>query len=432
MQFDWRIMHMIVLATIAHLGWAAGDNLPAPSVLNNKQGVVACFWETYLYPNFTSEDIEAKLCNHIVYGTAKLDNKTWELTHDNITIDIDLGGFKNMSKMKMQDPNLKVEIGAWSQQNQAWQTPKEYYDMAMDKVKRKTFVKSVAAFVTTNNFDGFHLHWGNPKCSEVNMTQARPKLTLLLRELKTALHLVNKNLSLTVWAPLSSSLDNNFEIENIYKEADLVFVNTFHYFGNWFQKTGGFAPLYPGKGNKRPDDQYLNVDESWQHLMRRKAIPCKTVLVVSPKGSGFKLENATENGMEAQSIERAAPSIGSEPKFNEICSIVHREWARVWDNVRKVPYMYRGDEWASYEDEQSVEAKVNYANKEGFVGVAINNLAYDDFDGRCNFSRRFPLVRLVKETLRKVEGCKEAGSTSSVHNSLAFLLLVATLINFKV
>merc|ERR1712020_751484 len=146
----------------------------------------------------------------------------------------------------------------------------------MDMVKRVTFVKSVATFVTENKFDGFHLHWGNPKCSEVNLTEARPKLTLLLRELKTALHSVNKTLSLTVWAPLSSNLDKNFEIANIYKAADLVFVNAFHYFGNWFQKTGGFAPLYPGKGSQG-DSKYFSVHESWQHLLRRKAIPCKTV-----------------------------------------------------------------------------------------------------------------------------------------------------------
>ena len=418
-------MLLLALATLSQLGLTgASDSLPAPSVLSAKEAVVACFWETYLHPNFTSEDIEANLCNHIVYGTAKLDSTTWELTHDNVTIDIDLGGFKNMSEMKRQDPKLKVEIGAWSQQNRSWQTPKEYYEMVKDSTKRETFVNSVVTFVTENNFDGFHLHWGNPKCSEVDLDQARPNLTSLLRELKTALHLVDKTLSITLWALLSSNIDWNFEIENIYEQVDLVFINAFHYFGNWFQKTGGFAPLFPGKGNKRPDDQYLNVDESW----RRKATPCKTVLVVSPKGSGFKLKNATEHGMEARSIESVAPSIGDQPKFNEICSIIHLGWEKVWDEDRKVPYMYRGDEWASYEDEQSVEAKVDYAEKQGLAGVAINNLAYDDFDGRCNLSNRFPIVRLVNEKMKNAEGCKESGSASFAQSSLLLLLLLTTFI----
>ena len=79
----------------------------------------------------------------------------------------------------------------------------------------------------------------------------------------------------------------------------------------------------------------------------------------------------------------------------------------------------------------SVEAKVGYANKEGLARVAINNLAYDDFDGRCNLSRRFPLVSVVKEKLRKGEDCKEAGSASSAPSSLPLLLLLATLVTFK-
>ena len=33
--------------------------------------------------------------------------------------------------------------------------------------------------------------------------------------------------------------------------------------------------------------------------------------------------------------------------------------------------------------------------------MVINNLAYNDFDGRCSSSRRFPLVRLVKEKLKE-------------------------------
>ena len=442
LQFD---LNFLLLATLAQLAWAdTSHSFPPPLVLDMKDPVVGCFWETYLFPNFTSENIEAHLCNHIIYGTAKLDRTTWELTHDNITIDTDLGGFRNMSEMKKQDPKLKVEIGAWSLNDGAWQTPPEYFEMILNSTKRKTFVKSVVAFVKKHNFDGFHLQWGNPKGSEVDLNEARQKLTLLLRELKTALHPANKTLSLSVWSPLASNIDKNFEVEKIYEEVDLVFLNAFHYFGNWFQKTGGFAPLYPGKGNKRPDDQYLNVDESWQHMMRRGASSCKTILVVSLKGSGFRLKDATEHGMEAQSVERAVPSIGDQPKYNEICRIAKQQeeeaesetnqgeekWTKVWDKDRKVPYMYRGDEWASYEDKDSVEAKVKYVNKEGLAGVAINILAYDDFAGRCNSSNRFPMLRLVKQNLERGDGCK-AGSASSTQSCLADLFILATVISSK-
>ena len=430
-------MPVLILSSFVYFGFvSATENLPPPSVVQAREGVVACYWETYLHPQFSSRDIKANLCNHIVYGTAKLDKTTWQLTHDNMTIDIDLGGFRNMSEMKAQDPNLKVEIGAWSQEGGAWQTPREYFEMASNSSKRETFARSVATFVTENNFDGFHLHWGNPKSSGIDLDQAKTHLTQVLRGLKTALHLANKTLSVAVWSPLASKIDKKFEIENVYKEADLVFVNAFHYFGNWFPRTGGFAPLYPGKGNEVPDEQYLNVDYSWQHMKERGAVPCKTVLVISPKGSGFKLKNSTENTIGALSVENAVPSIGEEPKFREICKILQQpsgKWVQVFDKDRKVPYMHNGDEWVSFEDEESVEAKVKYANKEGLAGLAINNLAYDDFEGRCNSGNKYPLLKIVEEKLRpKLASCGGSGATKlSLHSFLAVISTLAILINSK-
>ena len=57
-------------------------------------------------------------------------------------------------------------------------------------------------------------------------------------------------------------------------------------------------------------------------MKERGAVLCKTVLVISPKGSGFKLKNSTENTIGAWSVVNAVPSIGEEPKFKEICKIL--------------------------------------------------------------------------------------------------------------
>ena len=52
--------------------------------------------------------------------------------------------------------------------------------------------------------------------------------------------------------PLSLSQNGHLLLNNgnIYKAADLVFVIS----GNWFQKTGGFAPLHPGKKGKEVEE----------------------------------------------------------------------------------------------------------------------------------------------------------------------------------
>ena len=66
-----------------------------------------------------------------------------------------------------------------------------------------------------------------------------------------------------IWSPLASK---KFQIGKIYKEADLVFGNAFHYLG----KTGGFSP--PFSVEEVADEEYLNVDHRWQQMSWRKPI----------------------------------------------------------------------------------------------------------------------------------------------------------------
>ena len=85
-------------ACVAHLQCSLAKMLPAPTApFYSREGTLACYWETYLYPEFSSTNIESNLCNHIIYGDVKLDKTTWKLTHKNRTIDVDLGGFRNVS-----------------------------------------------------------------------------------------------------------------------------------------------------------------------------------------------------------------------------------------------------------------------------------------------------------------------------------------------
>jgi|ERR1712130_33294 len=409
---------LVLFLTTLVLGGANAKTLPAPTAsILSREGTLACYWETYLYPQFSSTNIESNLCNHIIYGDVKLEKTTWKLGHKNKTIDVDLGGFRNVSEMKIQTPALKVEIAAGM-----WQTPKEYVDMATDPARRETFVQSVVDFVGENNFDGFHLHWGSPGSAEIDPNEAKTHLTILLKELKKALTATKKTLSIAIWSPLASKLNNNFEISEVYKQADLVFIMAFGYSGNWFKNTGAFAPLYPGEDTRVPEEEYLTVDSSWRHMKKRGALPEKTVLVVSPKANSFMLKDPKEHGMGAANIQNAMTSLGGQPKFNKICTLVAgptSNWTRVWDDERKVPYMYKGKEWVSYEDEESVKEKAKYANKEGLAGLGFNNLAYDDFDGRCNCSSNtFPLLKIAKENL----SVSNSATAMPTRHSLVLLL----------
>merc|ERR1712013_240961 len=246
------------------------------------------------------------------------------------------------------------------------------------------------------------LHWGSPASPEVDLDQAPRQLTIFLQHLHLALSRIEKALSIAIWSPLVSNL-KNFELPQLYRNVDLVFPMTFGYSGRWFRNTGAFAPLYPGESSKL-DEKYLTVDATWKEIKRKVLLGAieadeaylllsKTVLVVSPKGNSFELKDPEEHGMGAASLQNAVPEIGAQPKFNEICSLMKvsgNNWTRVWD-----------------------------AKKQGFGGVAFNNLAYDDFDGRCNTSNKFPLLRTAKASLRKLD--LQKGSTNVITPSTVVL-----------
>ena len=168
-----------------------------------------------------------------------------------------------------------------------------------------------------------------------------------------ALRRVEKTLSIAIWSPLVSNL-KNFELPQLYRNVDLVFLMTFGYSGRWFRNTGAFAPLYPGESSKL-DEKYLTVDASWKEIKRKvllgpieadeaNLLLGKTVLVVSPKGNSFELKDPEEHGMGAASLQNVVPEIGAQPKFNQICSLMKvsgNNWTRVWDAKRKVLYMFK-------------------------------------------------------------------------------------------
>ena len=85
--------------------------------------------------------------------------------------------------------------------------------------------------------------------------------------------------------------------------------------------------------------------------------------------------------------------------------------------------MYKDDQWLSYEDEVSVAEKLRYIEEQGMAGVALNNLAWDDFLGRCNSSNTFPLLRLMRKKLKNGGGeCSGSASSAQTLTPLLFVL----------
>jgi hypothetical protein len=49
--------------------------------------------------------------------------------------------------------------------------------------------------------------------------------------------------------------------------------------------------------------------------------------------------------------------------YYEVCERLSKGWVRDWNNEQAVPYASQGSEWVGYDDEASLEIKVNISKR---------------------------------------------------------------------
>ncbi|KAH9364227.1 hypothetical protein HPB48_000548 [Haemaphysalis longicornis] len=85
--------------------------------------------------------------------------------------------------------------------------------------------------------------------------------------------------------------------------------------------------------------------------------------------------------------------------YFEICYNVYRNsWARVFDTATSCPYAYREQEWVTYDDADSLRAKVAFLRNQTLGGAALIDVASDDYMGMCG--PRNVLARTLRSALK--------------------------------
>jgi GH18 family chitinase len=82
---------------------------------------------------------------------------------------------------------------------------------------------------------------------------------------------------------------------------------------------------------------------------------------------------------------------------------VHQSsWRRFWEAKQQAPYAINGNQWLSYDDEESIGIKVKYANDKGLGGGMVWSIETDDFQNDCG-KGKYPLLQKIKSGLRMSE-----------------------------
>ena len=403
--------------------------------------VVVCYWGTWANyrpgaGKFTPEDIDPTLCTHLIYTFAGLDPQTDEIKGLDPWFDLEeeggLAGFRKATDLKYLYPHLKVSIaiGGWNEGS------KNYSIMAADSNRRFRFVNSVVRFLKKHNFDGLDLDWeypgkrgGDPENDKFNFVQ-------LIKDLKQAFRPHQFLLTAAVGAA-TDTIEVAYGIKQMYKYLDYVHIMCYDYHGRWDLKTGHNAPLYP-RPNEKGKDVLLNVDSTLEYLIKLGAKPEKTVLGVPLYGRAFLLMNPHDYKMGARAKAEAFKGPYTREEgflgYNEICEMLAHdnedEWTYEWESSYMAPYIHKDLKWVSYDDQESITIKANYAFKKNLAGVMAWSIETDDFKGLCG-GATFPLLRSINHALHRQEQGIAAGIVPRPGSILAILVVSLAILNFK-
>jgi len=429
------------------------DVKPYKYTTKDHNKIVGCYWGTWAYyrpgyGKFDIANIDPNLCTHGFYGFADLNNRTedphaWELVAYDPWLDQapddcnewanncdpfqdDPNGdggrcchydtYRRFVGLKEQNPNFvpMISIGGWNAGS------KKFSQMAKDPAKRQIFLDSIIPFVKKYGFEGVDMDWEYPGARDtIDEDGDKENFSVLVEMMAELLH--EHNILFTAaLSPGKSTIENAYDIPRISKAFDYMNVMTYDYHGWWENNshpfTGHNAPLYGREQEKFEDHPgyMFSVFDTLKIWMDAGAPAEKLLMGFAQYGRGMTLNFTDLNGLYCPAYDGipAGPYTQQDGIWGylEILQAMNNDtlinlpdanphdWTIVRDDCYDAPYAYNGPYWISYDDQESVELKAQYANFLNLAGCFGWSLETDDFEGRY-FDETYPLLRRVNKAI---------------------------------
>lgn len=276
--------------------------------------------------------------------------------------------FSKIELLRKENPQLKISIAVGGYGADG------FSDMALTQENRNTFANSVIDFIDKYNLDGVDLDWEFPVQGGWGSIKARKEdkenFTFLIKTLREKLDEKgkqnNKKYELSYAATVQPWGIENIELKKITPMVDYINLMCYDYTGMW----SGIAEHNSGLYNNKARPQALNTHHAVNEYMNKGVPAEKLILGISAYGYGWSGVKSTNNGL-FQTAEKSIDINSTDLSYKSICNnyIGKRNFTRYWDDVSKVPYLYNGNEFITFDDKQSVSEKMRYVKKKGLGGA---------------------------------------------------------------
>ncbi|WP_106767401.1 glycoside hydrolase family 18 protein [Paenibacillus faecalis] len=318
---------------------------------------------------------------------------------------------KNVKKMKEQNKTTKMvlAVGGYGADG--------FSDASLDG-NRYQFTESIINMLKELNLDGVDIDWEYPAFHAWNTQKARPEdtknFTNLMKELREKLyklpHKDNKKYLLTFASGTQDWYFENVEVKKVEKYVDFINVMTYDLTGKWSDTTGFNANLYADSQGKSQH----NVDDIIQMYLDHGIDSKKLLLGIpaysygwddvktdtkeeqssknSQKSTQRKSNKGTTSDHDGQKTARKNPLFApGKPIDIDQVDLSYKQiekdylnkngFKRYFDNKAKAAYLYDGNTFISYEDQEALKEKVHYIQSKNLGGAMVWQYAQDAEDG---------------------------------------------------
>jgi len=302
---------------------------------------------------------------------------------------LDTSGPDNFAKLralKKKHPRLKtlISVGGWN-----WSG--NFSDAALTPQSRERFAASGVAFLREHGFDGLDIDWEFPVAGGLPANVRRPEdkqnFTLLLQALREQLDAAGRadrrKYLLTAAVGNSETYLSNTEIAAVAASLDWLNLMAYDMNGTWDKRAAHVAPLFRDPAMAVPDANPKNNVADLVDLYLAAGVPARQIVLGVPfYGYSWKKCPADQHG-EYQLCE--GPGRGSWEDgaidYSDIESqLVDRNgFTRYRNEAAKVPFLYNPQtgEFVTYEDPESLRAKLRFAKQRKLAGAMFWELTGD-------------------------------------------------------